>query len=158
MHNVVSEGNKILGNVGRCGMSDLYREQSDSSIKYIEDVLENWEQWQTHHSKLTKAMKDLISFAKQLTDENERLRETTDNELRYTKELVETLHKVHEEQVQKAKADTVRKIIEDIATLLEANWNDIQHGAYWLTNGCCIPLRELLKNVEKKYVEEENND
>lgn len=53
---------------------ELNREQSDSSIKYIEDVLENWEQWQTHHSKLTNAMKDLISLANKLTEENERLR------------------------------------------------------------------------------------
>ena len=50
-------------------------------------------------------------------------------------------------------SDIAREIVEDIATLLEANWNDIQHGSYWLTNGRCIPLRELLKTVEKKYTE-----
>ena len=53
-------------------------------------------------------------------------------------------------------SDVVRELIEDIATLLEANWKDIQHGSYWLTNGRCMPLRELLKTVEKKYTESED--
>ena len=52
-------------------------------------------------------------------------------------------------------SEVAREIIEDISTLLEANWKDIQHGSYWLTNGRCIPLRELLKTVEKKYTEGE---
>ena len=50
-------------------------------------------------------------------------------------------------------SEVVTKLIEDVATLIESNWNDIQHGSYWLTNGRCIPLRELLKTVEKKYTE-----
>ena len=52
-------------------------------------------------------------------------------------------------------SEVAREIIEDIVTLLEANWNDIQHGLYWLTNGRCLPLRELLQTVEKKYTEGE---
>jgi hypothetical protein len=50
-------------------------------------------------------------------------------------------------------SDVVRKVIEDVISLLEDNWNDIQHGTYWLTNGRCVPLRELLKNAEKQYTE-----
>lgn len=49
--------------------------------------------------------------------------------------------------------EVAKEVIEDVATLLEANWKDIQHGVYWLTNGRCTPLRELLKTVENKYTE-----
>ncbi len=52
-------------------------------------------------------------------------------------------------------SEVAREIVEDVATLIEANWNDIQHGTYWLTNGRCTPLRELLKTIEKKYTEGE---
>lgn len=51
------------------------------------------------------------------------------------------------------RAEVVREIIEDVATLIEAHWSEIQHGVYWLVCGRCIPLRELLKTVEKKYTE-----
>jgi hypothetical protein len=51
------------------------------------------------------------------------------------------------------RAEIAREIIEDIATLIEAHWSEIQHGVYWLVCGRCIPLRELLKTVEKKYTE-----
>lgn len=54
-------------------------------------------------------------------------------------------------------SEVAREIIADIATVLEASWKDIQHGSYWLTNGRCIPLRELLKTVEKKYTESERD-
>lgn len=50
--------------------------------------------------------------------------------------------------------DFVREIIADVATLLENRWHEIQHGTYWLMNGRCTPLRELLKTVEKKYTED----
>lgn len=53
------------------------------------------------------------------------------------------------------KAETAREIIEDVATLIEAHWSEIQHGVYWLVCGRCTPLRELLKTVEKKYTEGE---
>ena len=100
--------------------------------------------------------KDALSVIKELTEENERLKS-----VEFTCGFVKP-HKVLEcpifDEIGRVKADTARKIIEDIATLLEANWEDIQHGSYWLTNGRCTPLRELLKTVEKKYVEEDNND
>lgn len=51
------------------------------------------------------------------------------------------------------RAEMAREIIEDVATLIEAHWSEIQHGVYWLVCGRCIPLRELLKTVEKKYTE-----
>ena len=53
------------------------------------------------------------------------------------------------------RAEVAREIIEDVATLIEAHWSEIQHGVYWLVCGRCIPLRELLKTVEKKYTEEQ---
>ena len=52
-------------------------------------------------------------------------------------------------------SEVAEEIIADVATLIEANWKNIQHGTYWLTNGYCIPLRELLKTIEKKYTEDE---
>ena len=51
------------------------------------------------------------------------------------------------------KAEVAREIIEDVATLIEEHWSEIQHGVYWLVCGRCTPLRELLKTVEKKYTE-----
>lgn len=51
------------------------------------------------------------------------------------------------------RAEVAREIIEDVATLIEEHWSEIQHGVYWLVCGRCIPLRELLKTVEKKYTE-----
>ena len=58
-----------------------------------------------------------------------------------------------ERLIRKAKSEAAREIIEDVATLIEAHWSEIQHGVYWLVCGRCIPLRELLKTVEKKYTE-----
>ena len=55
------------------------------------------------------------------------------------------------------RAEVAREIIEDVATLIEAHWSEIQHGVYWLVCGRCTPLRELLKTVEKKYTEGEKN-
>lgn len=71
-----------------------------------------------------------------------------------TVNCLETAKRLYCEGYRKA-SDVASEIIEDIAELLEANWNDIQHGSCWLTNGRCSPLRELLKNVEKKYTEGE---
>ena len=59
------------------------------------------------------------------------------------------------QMAEQLKKEVAREVIEEVATLLEDNWNDIQHGSYWLTNGRCIPLRELLNTVEKKYAEGE---
>lgn len=48
--------------------------QVKKSIDYIEDVLENWTMWQTHHYNLTQAMRDILSFVKELTTQNVQLR------------------------------------------------------------------------------------
>ena len=50
------------------------RKQIEKSIDYVEDVLENWTMWQTHHNNLTQVMRDVLSLIKELTEENERLR------------------------------------------------------------------------------------
>ena len=36
--------------------------EHNESINYIEDVLENWEKWQTHHKGLTEALKGVLSY------------------------------------------------------------------------------------------------
>ena len=54
---------------------ELNKQQIEKSINYVEDVLENWTMWQTHHNNLTQAMRDILSLVKELTEENERLRE-----------------------------------------------------------------------------------
>ena len=50
-------------------------------------------------------------------------------------------------------SEVARKVIDEAITLIEDNWEVIQHGDYWLINGRCRPLRELLKTIEKKYTE-----
>lgn len=46
--------------------------EHNESIKYIEDVLKNWEQWQTHHKILMKS--DALSIITELTENNEYLK------------------------------------------------------------------------------------
>lgn len=88
--------------------------------------------------------KDALSLIKELTEENERLRESTDNELRYTKELVETLHKVHEEKVQKAKADTVQKMQE---RLMECFNNEVEHLAMYTEAQVIFAIDQIAKEM-----------
>lgn len=59
---------------------ELNCEQIEQSKDYIEDVLKNWALWQTHHSKLTQSMRDILVLIevyeqkiKELTKENESL-------------------------------------------------------------------------------------
>lgn len=46
---------------------ELKKQQIEKSIDYVEDVLENWTMWQTHHNNLTQAMRDILSCVKELT-------------------------------------------------------------------------------------------
>ena len=48
--------------------------EHNESIKYIEDVLKNWEQWQTHHKILMKSLRDALSIITELTENNEYLK------------------------------------------------------------------------------------
>jgi hypothetical protein len=133
----------------------LNREQNDSSIKYIEDVLENWEQWQTHHSKLTKAMKDLISFAKELTIDIERLRAEVSVKRKLLDKCVDLEDKI--------KADTVRKMRDRFSSLLSEEYRKytpegadqyFKNGAYMMR---AIADR-LIIVIAKEMLEDNNND
>ena len=108
--------------------------ETNESIKYIEDVLENWENWQSHHKALTKALRDALSLINELTEgkydiecsynslkkDNERLHASCTELERKCASLndeIESLKDSNEHLavfLAEAKADTVQKMQERI--------------------------------------------
>lgn len=57
---------------------ELNREQIEKSKDYVEDVLKNWALWQTHHSKLTQSMRDMLVLIEVYEQEIKELTEEKD--------------------------------------------------------------------------------
>ena len=49
------------------------RENIKQNIEYLEYVLNNWTNWQTHHMKLTQALRDTLALVKDLLQEKSEL-------------------------------------------------------------------------------------
>ena len=50
----------------------MVKEPITETIDYLEGILDNWGAWQSHHIKLSRALRDTINLVKELTTENER--------------------------------------------------------------------------------------
>lgn len=143
---------------------ELNREQIEKSKDYVEDVLKNWALWQTHHSKLTQSMRDMLVLIevyeqkiKELTKENE--------ELRVENKLLESQYETMYDSVEntlraeiadcgtsckwcenKVKADTVEKLLE--CAIENAVCKDNDDGTERLF--ISIPkLREIAKQMSE---------
>ena len=55
------------------------RENIKQNIEYLEYVLENWTNWQTHHTKLTQALRDTLALVKDLLQEKSELAKSSED-------------------------------------------------------------------------------
>ena len=82
-------------------------DSKESAVEYIQTILTDWSNWQTHHTNLVQALQILLNDNKELTEENERLR--AENAQIIKEAVFSPMERAH--NTLAVRADTVKKML-----------------------------------------------
>lgn len=100
-------------------MSELNREDIEKSVDYLNNVLLNWDLWQTHHRRLTQAVGEVLALIK---SQEERIKELAEERANTIREMQKRLTNFFEAddfvRYNEVDADYINEQIDKIANKL----------------------------------------